>query len=670
MGFLVMAPETPDPGGTVFHLVDGQQRLTTLCLILAAIQRKARSLGFEKLANQVQETYLVDPHRDGLRRYKLLPGTRDRDSFLAAMEGRGGVGGGAGQALDFFLGCIAELPQADTVEGLAALRDVVVSRLVFVYALLDGDNPYNIFKSLNSTGIPLEPSDLIRNFVFMHVPVREQSQFDAMCWRPLEALFTQPDGRLDSNTLSAFFRDFLMCRGSYVPPKQTFQAFEDRYADGPLDAWSLAEELRSHAEAYAVILGAHRDEDAQVERALQRLRALESSTTYPLLLALLARRRDQTLSGQALQTLVETLCGFILRRFICQESSRGYGRLFVGTCSALGEDPVGDLRSYLEDRGYPETRRFREALVTFPLYLSRYAHHILACLEAASTKELVDLTQAQVEHILPQTLPSDWVADLGPEAEEAHAVWLHTLGNLTLSGYNPELTNKRFCLKRQEYRRSNITITRHLDRYDSWGIHQIRSRGHCLAEIAAALWDGPDEPVCPRGVGNTGRPDDVTSTEGTAPRTPTPQTHLEYWTAFREYVLASGSPLRPQKPSAQHWTEFAIGTSLGHLVVVRNTREQWVAVQLVLNSPAAKSHFAAFLKQQEAIEQEYGEALEWRELPNRVESQVMVRRTDLVSEDRGPWPEQHAWLLDHSERLARVLGPKLRALGKPLSVEE
>jgi hypothetical protein len=360
-------------------------------------------------------------------------------------------------------------------------------------ATLEHENAYNIFKSLNSTGVPLEAADLIRNFVFMHVRPDDQDEFDRDLWRPLEARFSDSLGNFSGGAFSGFFRDFLMRDGRYVKPKATFETFEERYEATGFKPVDLAKELATFANYYEIICERKPDPSATVIKALAHLRALESSTTYPLLLNLFHRRAQGQLGDADLVEALNALSGFILRRFICGESSRGYGRTFVSACNALGVNAVGSLRGFLESKGWPDALVFASAFRTFNLYQRGYGRVILEALEAAHEhKEPADLSAAEIEHIMPQTLSDQWKKDLGAEAERIHSEWLHTPGNLTLSAYNQELWNNPFAEKRPQYAQSNIVMTRKLSELPKWGEEEIRSRGQVLADMAAKVWTGPD----------------------------------------------------------------------------------------------------------------------------------------------------------------------------------
>lgn len=536
MGFLVFVPGLAQPGQhTRFHLIDGQQRLTTSCLLLAALRNVARRLGQADLADEVHDEYLVHPRKKGEEHYRLLPKQRDQASFVAIVENQSAPAGRMSDALVYFEEQLATIAQSDTAE-LRDLFNVVCQRLEFMCATLETENAYNIFKSLNSTGVPLGPSDLIRNFVFMHVPPDDQDAFDHDHWTPLEAMYAHAGERLDDETFSRFFRDVLMMDGHYVQPKDTFTTFESRYEATDFSPVELADELLRRSRDYAIISGRGQDGDQAVTNALRELNLLESSTTYPLLLALFRRREEGEIDSSALTHCVQMLRGFILRRFVCGDSSRGYGQMFVRALARDTGEPVCTLEAYLLERGWPDDRRFIEAFVQFPLYKRGYAREVLATLELArGHKEQAALDAVQIEHVMPQTLRPEWQTLLGDEAERIHADWLHQPGNLTLSAYNQELGNQPFEDKRARFAQSNVVLTRELGDMPTWGEDIIRSRGEAMAKVAATLWIGPKEPHQSQSDLSGNATDGVSRHE----------LQLKFWEGLKAY-LASAHPEIPE----------------------------------------------------------------------------------------------------------------------------
>ena len=284
MGFLVFVRGLAQPGQhTTFHLIDGQQRLAMSSILLTAIRNVARQAKDSELAEEIHNDYLVHPRKSGDQHYRLLPKERDHDSYIATLTGEGKATGRVADALAYFEERLT--PVAEAKDGRRQIFNVMSRRLEFMCATLEAENAYNIFKSLNSTGVPLGPADLIRNFVFMHVLPDDHDQFDADLWGPLEDRFAKTDGTLDEERFSKFFRDFLMSDGRYVAPKDTFTDFEARYEATAFSPKSLAAKLTENSSYYEVISGTTPDRDASVTVALAKLAGLnllESSTTYPL----------------------------------------------------------------------------------------------------------------------------------------------------------------------------------------------------------------------------------------------------------------------------------------------------------------------------------------------------------------------------------------------------
>ena len=362
-----------------------------------------------------------------------------------------------------------------------------------------------------------------------------------------------------------------MADGRYVPPKDTFESFDARYEATDSSPRILAQTLTTSARDYAVISGQQSDdENDEVTRALAGLNALDSSTTYPLLLALFQKRASPEIYAPQLAQCIEMLRGFILRRFICGESSRGYGRMFVRALQK-GDEPVAALEKYLLERGWPDDRQFKSAFIEFPLYERGYTREVLEALERArGHKEPADLTGAQVEHVMPQTLNASWIKDLGPDAKIIHAECLHWPGNLTLSGYNLELWNHPFSEKVKRYKDSNIVITRELADYDRWGKEEIRTRGRKLAQEAIVVWNGPKEQIAPTEPDNDGDEDTTGRRE----------LRERFWSGLNDYLVAE-HPELPSFEPGQSWT-IRLPSGVRHIGLELRfaLRQQSIAVDL------------------------------------------------------------------------------------------
>ena len=650
MGFLVFVPGLAQPGQhTTFHLIDGQQRLTTSTIILAAIRNVARQSSQAELADEIHQYYLVHPLKKGDQHFRLLPKERDYRSYIALISGIGEASGRVADALDFFEEQIAAWAASEPTR-LRALFDTACQRLEFMCATLEAENAYNIFKSLNSTGVPLGASDLIRNFVFMHVPPDDQDEFDDTLWSPLESAFSREDGSLDEERFSRFFRDFLMSAGRYVPPKETFAAFEARYEATGFSPTALTRVLIANVERYDVISGRTEDKDPAVTKALKGLNQLESSTTYPVLLALFERRARESITNEQLAKGIEMLRGFILRRFVCGESSRGYGQMFVRALGKEAGSPIESLEAYLLERGWPDDRQFRSAFVEFPLYQRGYTKEVLEALERArGHKEPADLQEAQVEHVLPQTLNKEWIDNLGADSKRIWGDWLHRPGNLTLSGYNRELWNHPFALKRKRYAESNIVITREIGESSRWGEAEIRERGVQLAAAAAAIWMGPKEqisrPKLPEG-----------DEEGSDSRF---EVRTRFWTGLGE-LLAAEHPDLPGFDPRPSWT-LRLPSGLRHIgIELRfSLRQRAVGIDLWFWRAASLPVWTQIRSEPGPFNDLVGASWEFEQIDGQDRARMFLNHA-MDPKNEAAWPDLYRWMADKLSLVYAEVAPRLR----------
>lgn len=495
LGPIVLVSEQYPTGNVhVYHIIDGQQRLLTVSLLLCALRDVASECKLEPLVNEVEESFLINRYGAATTRFKLYPRQRDRDPYVASVTKEGTATGPIGAALEYFTKQVRAMPGGDTEQDLRSFFMALQNGIEFVHIYLTGENPYQIFKSLNSTGVPLSKADLIRNFMFMNLVPEEQDDFYNKLWMPLETLFADNLGNVDGEALAAFFRDFLMMQGRYIKPTETFEAFERHYTTSGFDPHALAKNLLYTANYYAMIRGWRSHPFDAVNKVLTKLRQLDTRTAYPLVLSLFEKTDKGVISEQELIHSIELLSGFILRRLVSNYDSRAYGRLFVSIAGGLGDNPLHGWKKWGNVYAFPDDAQFKNDFLRYRLFESRYAHTILSTLERSyNHKEAVDLSKTQVEHIMPQNLNKGWKMELGVEAERVHTEWLHTPGNLTLTGYNPELSDKPFASKREMYNQSNIHMTRQVGTHDKWTEAEIINRSKELAERVTNIWVGPDE---------------------------------------------------------------------------------------------------------------------------------------------------------------------------------
>jgi len=494
-----------------YEVIDGQQRLTTFAILFCAIRNLARTKGTDEaddFAKEIEKTVLVHEFRKGSARLRVLPRHRDFNDFCLAVEGSEMPQGRIRKALLYFEETISEFTKNE-MHKLKTLFRLLAANVDFVHIILSGENPYKIFRSLNSTGVDLSESDLIRNFMFMKIPTDGQSAFDEQHWQRLEALFPGKKDNVDGKELSSFLRDYLMSDGTHIGNNATFQEFERRFAGKSVKAQRLVTQLINDANLYQWINGNAPHTSKTVNSALAKLRHLKSSTASPLALVLLRACEAGTMDPKELIECLELLSGFIYRRYICGLSSRNYSEWFVAACKLRGGVSAERLREFLESKGFPGAKQFRDHLPSFPLYESKYALYTLAFLERSFKSKESPLpedfpfsletlrTKVEIEHVLPQKMTAVWRAMLGENAAELHEQYADTLGNLTLTGYNQGLSNHDFDTKlnglknTSGYLKSGYELTESIARNKVWTADEIEERALALAERAVKVWTGP-----------------------------------------------------------------------------------------------------------------------------------------------------------------------------------
>jgi len=503
MGSLVCVPGEHEPGRVPDYIViDGQQRLTTFAILLSAIRDLAIAEGRDEIAGEISDGFLTQPHRKGLEHYRVVLRTRDRQTLFDLLDGKEpDKATRIGEAYRFFKKEI-QRRMDDVPDTVPALFTTVTSRMPLVMITLSEENPFNIFETLNGTGQDLKQSDMIRNFVFMNTPLNEQDEYDEKKWGPMEDSLAAADGR-PAIPLTDFYRDYLMRDGQYVPKNEVYVAFRREYEQDAPTPSQLASDLTRHALLYRSILRSEEAADKDVRKWLSYLSPLRIGTAYPLVLHLLEGHHDGSLSTDELCRCLRALQSFALRRSVVGESTRRYGRIFPAAIKELRPgETLASLVEYLVGEGWPDDKKFLSDFLKFPLYRrERFITRLVlrALEEDMGHKEPVDVetllaqNKLQIEHVMPQSINDDadgeaWKAMLGDDWVTVHETYLHTIGNLTLTGYNPELSNHAYPRKKEEFANSHIELNRFFTDWDVWNLDAILKRGESLATTVAKIW--------------------------------------------------------------------------------------------------------------------------------------------------------------------------------------
>jgi uncharacterized protein with ParB-like and HNH nuclease domain/predicted transport protein len=479
-------------------LIDGQQRLTTVTLLLIALRDylNAHPTDDDALpsAEEVEDRFLRNRHGQSERRRKLMLRRADSEALLALVA-KQALSETAAEAVRenyaFFRDQIAEANAAKVYAGIAKLVIVDVS-------LTRGhDDPQMIFESLNSTGLDLTQADLIRNFVLMRLDDELQTRLYEEYWRPIELAF----GNRYRSEFDKFCRDFLVLKlrpSKQLRSDEIYQQFRS-YFHAETTARTVEDvlaELKRFAEHY-VRFSLGREVDAQFAAAAGRLRTLVEVAS-PLMLRLYdCHTRTNVFDSRAFREAIELLESYVFRRSACDMQTRSLYQIFAGIAYKISDAaPLQSLKVALyrggKKRRFPSDVEFRDALETRNVYAMRTCSYLLDRLENDS-KEKIDTSGFTIEHVMPQNenLLPPWREMLGSDWKQIQETWLHRLGNLTLTGYNPEYGDRPFHEKKtipKGFNDSPLRLNRFIREQACWTPTEIETRGKALAQQAVKIW--------------------------------------------------------------------------------------------------------------------------------------------------------------------------------------
>ncbi len=481
-------------------VIDGQQRLTTVTLLLEALARAVGDTepidGFS--AKKLRNYYLLNPEESDERRYKLLLSQTDKDSLVALVKNAPQPPVPSVRITENF---------ALFAKWVAEVRDDLVplceglSKLVIVDISLsrDQDNPQLIFESLNSTGRELSQADLIRNFVLMGLEPDLQARLYTDYWRPMELAFGQD---AYATQFDAFMRHYLTVRTGEIPNvREVYEAFKDfarSEAAGGTEAL-VADIARFSGYYCAMALG--KDTPPALAPVFQDIRELKVDVAFPFLLELYADYKDGVISEADLVTAARLVESYVFRRAICTIPTNSLNKTFATFAKALRKDTyLESIRAHLLSlpsyRRFPDDEEFTREIQARDLYNFPRRSYLLRRLENEGRKERVATDTYTIEHVLPQNpdLSPAWRAELGPEWQRIQKTYLHTLGNLTLTGYNSEYSDRSFAEKRTMtggFAESPLRLNEFLRACERWDEVAIRARAALLARKAASVWAAP-----------------------------------------------------------------------------------------------------------------------------------------------------------------------------------
>jgi len=481
-----------------WQVIDGQQRLTTITLLIAAMVQRARELGLETIAATplagIADYYLTNSFGDGVLRYKLLLSKSDKSSLCTLVDQQNrqdGISGKIPQNYSYFL---ERFKDSDAIES--AYQGLQKLKVVEVTLQTGQDDPQAIFESLNSTGVDLSQADLIRNYVLMRQTHEVQTRLYEEIWYPMEQLF----GSAYANKFDRFAQDLLTLvtrSNSLVKAGDVYTLFKQWFSE-QIKEHSVEDVLggiHNHARFYAAY-SLLKEEDSSLREAFSDLRALVEVAT-PVIIRLYQLHEVGNLSKDEFIKSVRLLESYVLRRSVCDMQTRSLGNIFASLAQKItNERPLENLSvaiaRFSKNSRFPNNTEFFEALLHKDLYESRICKFVLDRLENDS-KERIDTNSFSIEHVMPQNenMRPEWREMLGSEWQSIQQTWLHRLGNLTLTGYNPEYSDKDFQTKKSipgGFNESPLRLNRDMRESEQWTEREMEARARRLAEQSITLW--------------------------------------------------------------------------------------------------------------------------------------------------------------------------------------
>lgn len=489
---------------TPLLVIDGQQRLTTISLILEALARKTKESepieGFS--ANKLRRYYLLDDLAEGDSKYKLLLSETDKDSLLAILNNTNlpvDFSIRIKENFELFSKLISEQKNLDTIcKGLLKLVivDISLNR--------DQDNPQLIFESLNSTGKELSQADLIRNYILMGLEPELQSKLYKNYWRPMELNFGQ-SGYVQY--FDAFMRHYLTVKTGNIPrEREVYEAFkvyskENKLSNTEAGINNLVEDIFIFANYFCAMV-LNKEDDKDLRTAFNDLKELKVDVAYPFLLEVYDDYNNKIIDKLAFLEIVKLTESYVFRRAICEIPTNSMNKTFANFTKNIDKNNYLDgikanfvlLSSY---RRFPKDDEFQVKLKFKDLYNFRSKAYWLRKLENNDRKEYVQINDYTIEHIMPQNsnLSIDWQKELGDNWKEIHEKYLHTLGNLTLTGYNSEYSDHSFYKKKNMqggFSDSPLRLNKDIASADKWNEESIIKRANKLAQEISIIWSYPN----------------------------------------------------------------------------------------------------------------------------------------------------------------------------------
>lgn len=493
-------------------LIDGQQRLTTISILLCAIKDYVQKFNLEtKLINlaKIKNQFLYNSDEIDEDRYKLLLNVQDKETYIKLIDNTiftvNKPATNIIKCYEFFYERIEDfIKQYGQIDEIYA--GIFKLSLVSISLDKDSDNPQMIFESMNSTGKDLSQTDLLRNYLLMDLTPEKQTRLYKTYWKPMEELFGEDIYKNDVNKFDYFIRDFLTLKsdtGYICKINNVYENFKRYYLDNNCEKFVVLKDLFTYAKYYACI-DLLQEKDDELKLYWQEFKKLDSHVVYPFLLKLYDDYSCQILIKEDFKKILQVVISYLWRRAICEIPTNSLSKTFATLYQAVDKDDYVNsvIKAFVFKSSYkrfPSDYEVREKLQTKDIYHFRLRKYLLEALENYYHKEPIDLNTANytIEHIMPQNIEHNlsWQQMLGENWQEVHSLYLHTLGNLTITGYNAEMSNKSFGEKvngESGFKHSHLKLNESIVQCDVWNKKAIQRRTNILTDIILKIWKYPE----------------------------------------------------------------------------------------------------------------------------------------------------------------------------------
>ncbi len=473
-------------------IIDGQQRLTTITLLLTALRDH-----WSDKRKDIEDHYLINSDKDGDKKFRLILSESDKDTLLSLIDkDRRKPSEPSSKIVENFK-LFEEWIRKNTNKLETIFKGL--EKLMIVYIALEKGkyDPQLIFESMNSKGMELVQTDLIRNYVVMETEVEKQEIFYKKYWRAMEENFKQSKR---GDLFNKFVRHYLTIKTREIPNiNKVYVAFKDYQQKEGIAIEDLLKDLQKYCGYFCQIVF-KKEADKDLNKALGFLVDLEMDVVYPLLLELYSDYSDGVLSKTDFIPIIALIESYICRRAVCNLGTNSLNKVFPSFTKHIQKNEYfKSLKAHFgyltEKQRFPNNDEFKDCFITIDFYKFQKKEYFFERLENFERKERVYTREYTTEHIMPQTLTEEWERDLGENFQAIHKKYLNTIGNLTLTGYNQEYSNNSFQEKRdmeKGFKDSPLRLNQSLRDLESFGEEEIKKRANDLADLTLKIWTYPN----------------------------------------------------------------------------------------------------------------------------------------------------------------------------------